>query len=84
MAILPSELNLTAYAILFIAALPGSIFVQIVGLIGGAIVFGDPSRNDLAVHLWALTVWLSVIATQGLLLALVAQKRRDRSARSGS
>ncbi len=83
-ATLPADLNLTAYAILLIAALPGSVFVPVVGVFGGAIVFGDPSRNDLAVHLWALTVWLSVISVQGLLLALMVQKRRDESARSRS
>lgn len=78
-AILPSAVNPLLYAILFVLAFPVSCAAVALGLISSAILFRDPSRNDIMVRGWVLLVWFSAILAQAFILSRVWQQRMRRS-----
>jgi hypothetical protein len=75
-AIVPPQPNVIAYAILFVLALPVSCAALVASFLSAALIFQDPGRNDVLVHLWVLFVWIIAISAQAVLFE---QLRRSRA-----
>ena len=78
-AILPTSINSTIFGALFLLALPVSFGAVVFGLLSSAVIFQDPTRNDILLRAWVLIVWLSAILIQTLVLESIRQQgtRRD-------
>ena len=80
---LPPDANVTLYVVLFLASLPGSVVAVSMMLLVGTTVF-EADDDDVAAHVTALVIWLTVIVAQGLVLARLVTRRSLRSAVHGA
>jgi len=77
-AFLPTKTNTVAYVALVVVGAPGTVVAVPVTLLVDAVVFGDPSRNDLAIALVNVAVFVAAAAAQVGLVGMIRRASRER------
>lgn len=74
----PSKTNATAFVVLVCLCLPTSGTAVPVSLATSALIFKDPSRNDLLIRLWLIVIWSLAIVLQVWLISFAKTMRAKR------